>query len=78
MSVKQTSTALQAMGLDVAQNQADGLLLDMEERMLDMQSLQKTLATPLTEDYEVDFGTLEDGDHPRARTSVADLVTSSN
>lgn len=58
-SVRQTSTALKSMGLDVAQSQADGLLLDMEESMQDMQSIQKTLATPLMEDLDMDSSLLD-------------------
>ena len=58
-SVKQTSIALKSMGLDVAQSQADGLLIDMEESMQDMQYIQKTLATPLYEDLEMDSTALD-------------------
>ena len=59
-SVKLTSSALKSMGLDVAQSQADGLVIDMEERMADMHSIQKTLSTPMTEDYDDDFGALDE------------------
>lgn len=58
-SVKQTSSALKSMGLEAAQSQADGLLIDMEERILDMQSIQKTLAAPFMEDFDLDTGALD-------------------
>ena len=58
-SVRQTSSALKSMGLNAAQTQADGLLIDMEESILDMQNIQKTLATPLQEDFDVDANALD-------------------
>lgn len=58
-SVKQTSTALKSMGLDVAQQQADGLLIDMEECMQDMKSIQATLSTPAFDANECDVMGLE-------------------
>lgn len=58
-SMRQTSTALKAMGLDQAQTQADGLLMDMEESMQDMHNITKLLSTPLQEDLEIDSGVLD-------------------
>ena len=51
-SVKQTSSALKSMGLGDALKQADGLHLDMEEQISDIESVQKSLATPLYDDFD--------------------------
>lgn len=58
-SMRHTSSALKAMGLDQAQTQADGLLMDMEESMQDMHNITKTLSTPVHDDLDIDYSTLE-------------------
>ena len=51
-SVNQTSSALKSMGLGDALNQADGLQMDMEDQISDIQSMQKALTTPLYDDFD--------------------------
>ena len=51
-SVNQTSSALKSMGLGDALNQADGLQMDMEDQISDIQSMQKSLTTPLYDDFD--------------------------
>ena len=58
-SMKQTSSALKSMGLDQAQTQADGLLMDMEENMQDMHNITKILSTPIQEDMDFDANVFE-------------------